>query len=44
MTHCRSVNDECSALAMSGRATLTMVMSMSNMNVATHTAVRVHHL
>src|SRR3954451_5859061 len=44
MTHCRSLNVASSSRAMSGSATLTIVMSSSSMNVARHTASRVHHL
>src|SRR5215467_10802510 len=42
--HCRSEKLECKAFWMSGSATLTMVMSSSNMNVPRHTAPSVHHL
>ena len=43
-THCRSEKLECRAAWMSGRATLTIVMSSNSMNVPRHTATSVHHL
>ena len=43
MTHCRSLKLACSDRCMVGRATCTMVMSTRSMNVAPHTATRVHH-
>jgi hypothetical protein len=43
-THCRSRKLECSERWMSGSATFTTVMSSSNMNIATATAISVHHL
>ena len=44
MTHWRSEKDECSDRWMSGRATLTTVMSNRSMKVPAQTAVSVHHL
>ena len=43
-THCRSWKLECSERWMSGRATLTTVMSSRSMKIATETAISVHHL
>ena len=43
-THCRSEKLEFSARWMSGRATFTIVMSSSSMNVPRQTATSVHHL
>ena len=43
-THCRSEKLECSARWISGRATFTIVMSSSSMNVPRQTATSVHHL
>jgi len=42
-THCRLERLALRSCWMSGRATLTTVMSSSSMNVATHTAISVHH-
>ena len=43
MTHCTSLKLACSSDWMVGKATITMVMSTSNMKVAAHTTTRVHH-
>ena len=43
-THCRSANEACSEVWMSGSATFTIVMSSSSMNVPRQTAISVHHL
>src|ERR1017187_3720029 len=43
MTHCMSLKLACSSDWMVGKATITMVMSNSNMKVAAHTTTRVHH-
>ena len=43
-THCSSSNDGCSASAIDGRATATIVTSSSSMNEQTTTAASVHHL
>ncbi len=42
-THCSPVRSVWSSFWMSGSATLTTVMSSSNMNVARQTASRLHH-
>ena len=44
MTHCRLEKLASRSLWMSGRATLTIVMSIRSMNVAAQTASKVHHL
>ncbi len=43
MTHCTSLKLACSSDWMVGKATITMVMSNSNMKVAAHTTTKVHH-
>ena len=43
-THCRSEKLEFRARWISGRATFTIVISSSSMNVPRHTATSVHHL
>ena len=42
-THCRSVKEPCSSFWMSGRATLTTVMSSRSMKMATQTTMRTRH-
>jgi hypothetical protein len=44
MTHCSSVKSDPSDDEMSGRATFTIVMSMSSMNIDVQTTASVHHL
>ena len=43
-THCRSVKLASRSSRIDGSATFTTVMSSSSMNVATETAIKVHHL
>lgn len=43
MTHCKSAKAAEKSRWMSGRATLTIVMSSNNMKTPVQTATRVHH-